>query len=440
MPRWRRARCRADSRSRRHRGATSARSSCAERVTERPPPRPAGARRPVPSRVSATIPGMVSKPSADEPRRATAAWPALARVLAGAVLAGASGAAAVAAPDATPAPRVETVAVGSASSRTGFEIDASLQALRPEHRRRPGLRATCCSCAVQGRRPRRGRPAAGAHRRARRAGRRWQRSDAARGPGRGRTGATPGCTPSARASLRAQGFVSQAALDVAETQLKAAAGRRAAGAGAARIAGGAGARLHRRDGAVRRASCWPRTSRPATWPAPAAPIVTRLRARRAARRGAAAGVALGAARAARRRRGRSCPTADACAPASRRPSCRRPTPVSQTVEWRLDLPPTPTAPAWRRARTCACASPAPGARRDARAGADACRPRAVLRRGELTAVYVRAGRAASCCARCAPAPTVGDARRGAGRPEGRRARRPLDAGARRPGRRAPAAQ
>ena len=61
-------------------------------------------------------------------------------------------------------------------------------------------------------------------------------------------------------------------------------------------------------------------------------------------------------------------------------------PVSQTIEWRLDLP-RPTAPACSPARTCACAS-----RRAAAAGRGApgrltVPAAAVLRRGELTAVY-----------------------------------------------------
>jgi len=189
--------------------------------------------------------------------------------------------------------------------------------------------------------------------------------------------------------LRAQGFVSQAALDVAETQLKSAqAGLQQAQAGRSQAALARGfASVQAPFDAVVLAT----HLEAGDLAAPGRPIATVYvpGAMRAVVQVPASQAAL--ARAAKAVQvtladGRSVePVARTILPAA--------DPVSQTVEWRLDLPAaavagdTPALPGQAVRVAFVGGSPAP-AQAPVAAGVLALPPAAVLRRGELTAVYV----------------------------------------------------
>jgi RND family efflux transporter MFP subunit len=190
--------------------------------------------------------------------------------------------------------------------------------------------------------------------------------------------------------LRAQGFVSQAALDVADTQAKAAqAGVQQAQAGRAQAV------LARGFAAV-------------TAPFDAVVLATHLDAGDLATPGRAIATlyAPGALRAvvqvgvSRADQARAAPRIDVDLPSGKRVLPVRRTelatadPVSQTIEWRLDLPPGTTEGAMPgQVVRVQFSSATPATAADA-AGAPLTVPAAaVLRRGELTAVYVVQGEA-----------------------------------------------
>ncbi len=278
------------------------------------------------------------------------------------------------------APAVPTVAVGAAGAASGFEIDGSLQALR-QSTLGAQVGGNVMQLAVK----------AGDRVKAGQLLVRIDERDVQAGLARGDAGVAQAEAEFRNArlaaersrELRAQGFVSQAALDVAETQLKGAqAGLQQAQAGRAQAA------LARSFAAVTapfdaivlathvEAGDLATPGRPlVTLFAPGAlRAVVQLPASRSALARAATGVQVqlpGGAWVAPVARA-ELPVADA---------------VSQTVEWRLDLPRDAAAglaPGQNvRVRFAGSAAPATGGARPSVPAS------AVLRRGELTAVYVQ---------------------------------------------------
>lgn len=279
------------------------------------------------------------------------------------------------------APSVPTVEVGAAGAAAGFELDGSLQALR-QSTLGAQVGGSVMQLAVKaGDRVRAGQLLVRIDERDVQTG--LARSDAGVAQAEAELrNARVGAERSRE--LRAQGFVSQAALDVAETQLKAAqAGLQQAQAGRAQAA------LARSFAAVTapfdalvlathvEAGDLATPGRPlVTLFAPGAlRAVVQLPSSRSALARSASGVQV------------QLPTGAWVTPVARTelPAADA---VSQTVEWRLDLPRdavTGLVPGQNvRVRFSGATAAAPTARPSVPAGA-------VLRRGELTAVYVQQG-------------------------------------------------
>ncbi|MBK1614408.1 efflux transporter periplasmic adaptor subunit [Rubrivivax gelatinosus] len=286
-----------------------------------------------------------------------------------------------AAPASAAAPTVPVVVVGQAAAAGGFEIDASLQALR-QSTVAAQVSGNVLQLAVKaGDRVRAGQLIARIDERDTQAG--LQRSEAgvAQAEAEWRNASLQ---LERTRGLRAQGFISQAALDLAESQAQAAqaglAQARAARSQAA-LARGFAAVTAPFDAVVQathvEAGDLASAGRPiATLYAPGAlRAVLQLPASLSAAARAATGV-------------------EVVLPDGRRvvPVVRTELPaadaISQTVEWRLDLPPQASAglSPGRNVRVLFAGAPA------AAAGARLSVPvAALLRRGELSAVYVQRG-------------------------------------------------
>jgi RND family efflux transporter MFP subunit len=302
------------------------------------------------------------------------------RGLIAAALLGMAGVVAAQAP-APQAPRVPLVTVGAATQGAGFELDGSLQAVR-QSTVAAQVGGNVVQLAVQaGARVKAGQVLARIDERDAQAG--LARSDA--GVAQARAAAELARTHVQRQrDLRAQGFVSQAALDQAETEARAAQAaldQAQAGRAQAALARGFATVTAPFDGVVLATHV-----EAGELAAPGRPIVTiyQPQALRAVVQVSASRAA--AARAARRV-SVLLPGGETWTTPRQVTALPGTDPVSQTVEWRLDL--TPTDAALQPGQTvrvrfedvAAAAAPA---------GTAALRlPRAaVLRRGELTAVYV----------------------------------------------------
>lgn len=282
---------------------------------------------------------------------------------------------------AAPAPvSVPTVTVGRVDAVAGFEMDASLQAVR-QSTLGAQVGGTVLQLAVKaGDRVKAGQVLVRIDERDVQAGLARAEAAVAQADAEARNAQT---NADRTRELRTQGFVSQAALDVAETQRQAArAGLRQAEAARAQaaLARGFAAVTAPFDAVVQAtlvdAGDLATAGRPlVTLYAPGAlRAVVQLPSSRSAAARAATAV-------------------DVLLPDGRRlvPSARTELPsadaVSQTVEWRLDLPPAAgagLAPGQAvRVRFAGGSAPAPAALSVPEA--------AVLRRGELTAVYVQQG-------------------------------------------------
>ena len=277
---------------------------------------------------------------------------------------------------------VPTVAVGTAGAASAFELDASLQAVR-QSTLAAQVGGNVVQLAVQ----------AGARVKAGQVLVRIDERDVQAGLARAEAGVAQAEAEARNAQvnadrtreLRAQGFVSQAALDVADTQRQAAqAGLRQAQAARAQagLARGFAAVTAPFDAVVLAtlvdAGDLATPGRPLlTLYAPGAMrAVVQLPSSRTAAARAASGVQV------------QLPDGRWVGPSTRTelPSADA---VAQTVEWRLDLPPAETAGLAPGQAVRVRFSGAPAA---AAAAAPLAVPQsAVLRRGELTAVYVQQG-------------------------------------------------
>lgn len=282
---------------------------------------------------------------------------------------------------ATEPPAVTTVEVGAASANAGFEIDGSLQAVR-QSTLGAQVGGNVVTLAVK----------AGDRVKAGQVLVRIDERDVQAGLARGDAAVAQADAEFRNArlnaertrELRSQGFVSQAALDVADTQLKAAqAGLQQAQAGRAQAAL---AKSFASVTAPYDAVVLATHVEAGDLASPGRPLVTlfapgalravvQLPASRSAAARAATGLQV------------QLPDGRWIAPASRAelPSADA---VSQTVEWRLDLPRDAVAglsPGQNvRVRFAGVALPVP-------TGRPSVPQSAVLRRGELTAVYVQQG-------------------------------------------------
>lgn len=277
---------------------------------------------------------------------------------------------------------VPTVTVGSVDAAAGFEMDGSLQAVR-QSTLGAQVGGTVVQLAVKaGDRVKAGQVLVRIDERDVQAGLARAEAAVAQADAEARNAQT---NADRTRELRAQGFVSQAALDVAETQRQAArAGLRQAEAARAQaaLARGFAAVTAPFDAVVQAtlvdAGDLATAGRPlVTLYAPGAlRAVVQLPSSRSAATRAATAV-------------------DVLLPDGRRvaPSARTELPsadaVSQTVEWRLDLPPAAVAglAPGQAVRVRFAGGTAPAAARPALSVPEA----AVLRRGELTAVYVQQG-------------------------------------------------
>lgn len=320
-----------------------------------------------------------ARPAAVPPRAPHAAGLVRpARGLIAAVLLGLAGAAL--AQGAVPqALRVPLVTVGAATQGAGFELDGSLQAVR-QSTVAAQIGGNVVQLAVQaGARVKAGQVLARIDERDAQAG--LARSEA--GVAQARAAAELARTHAQRQrDLRAQGFVSQAALDQAETEARAAQAaldQAQAGRAQAALARGFATVTSPFDGVVLATHV-----EAGELAAPGRPVVTvyQPQALRAVVQVSASRAA--AARAARRV-SVLLPGSDAWVTPRQVTALPGTDPVSQTVAWRLDLAPSeaalqPGQTVRVRFEDVAAASPAAGGLRLPRA--------AVLRRGELTAVYV----------------------------------------------------
>lgn len=300
------------------------------------------------------------------------------RGLIAAALLGMAGVVAAQAP-APQAPRVPLVTVGAATQGAGFELDGSLQAVR-QSTVAAQVGGNVVQLAVQaGARVKAGQVLARIDERDAQAG--LARSDA--GVAQARAAAELARTHVQRQrDLRTQGFVSQAALDQAETEARAAQAaldQAQAGRAQAALARGFATVTAPFDGVVLATHV-----EAGELAAPGRPIVTiyQPQALRAV-------VQVSASRAATARAARRVsvllPGGDAWVTPRQVTALPGTDPVSQTVEWRLDLAPTeaalqPGQTVRVRFEDVAGTAAATGTLRLPRA--------AVLRRGELTAVYV----------------------------------------------------
>ena len=278
-------------------------------------------------------------------------------------------------------PRVATVAVGSAGMQAGFVIDGSLQPLRQSTVAAQVAGKVLVLAVKAGDRVKAGQLLARIDERSVQAT--LAQSDAAVAQAEAEQRNARLHTERTR-ELRTQGFVSQAALDVAETQLKAAqAGAQQAQAGRTQSALARGfASVTAPFAAVVMAT----HVEAGDLAAPGRPVATlyapgelravlQLPASRAVAARAATSIAI------------ELPDGRRVAPA-RRTDLPSADPVSQTVEWRLDLAPADVAGLLPGQTVRVHFS-------GAAVAADLARPSvpaaAVLRRGELTAVYAAQG-------------------------------------------------
>lgn len=276
------------------------------------------------------------------------------------------------------APAVPVVTVGNAAAATAFEVDGSLQALR-QATVAAQIGGNVVQLAVKaGDRVKAGQLLARIDERDTQAA--MQRSDAAvaQADAEWRNART---AADRNRQLQAQGFVSQAALDMADTQLKAAQAGLAAAQAArsqAALARGFAAVTAPFDGVVQATHveagdlAAPGRALVTLYAPGALRAVVQLPTSRTAVARAATGAQV------------QLPDGNWIKP-ERRTELPAADPVSQTVEWRLDLPAQAIGVPGQavRVRFEGAAAPATAAQRLTLPDA------AVLRRGELTAVYVQ---------------------------------------------------